>query len=83
MKNFSISKLAEMILTQRKLLGLTQQELANALNVSKVTVCNWETGKTEPSLSQLILISKLSGIPMDYILVPLKSNIKGLRKEVV
>lgn len=62
---------------------MTQQELANALNVSKVTVCNWETGKTEPSLSQLILISKLSGIPMDYIFVPLKSNIKGIRKEVV
>lgn len=62
---------------------MTQQELAKALNVSKVTVCNWETGKTEPSLSQLILISKLSGIPMDYIFVPLKSNIKGLRKEVV
>lgn len=62
---------------------MTQQELANALNVSKVTVCNWETGKTEPSLSQLILISKLSGIPMDYIFVPLKSDINGLRKEVV
>lgn len=62
---------------------MTQQELAKALNVSKVTVCNWETGKTEPSLSQLILISKLSGIPMDYIFMPLKSNIKGLRKEVV
>ena len=62
---------------------MTQQELANALHVSKVTVCNWETGKTEPSLSQLILISKLSGIPMDYIFVPLKSNINGLRKEVV
>lgn len=62
---------------------MTQQELANALHVSKVTVCNWENGKTEPSLSQLILISKLSGIPMDNIFVPLKSNIKGLRKEVV
>lgn len=62
---------------------MTQQELANALNVSKVTVCNWETGKTEPSLSQLILISKLSGIPMDYIFVPLKSDINGLRKDVV
>lgn len=62
---------------------MTQQELAKALNVSKVTVCNWENGKTEPSLSQLILISKLSGIPMDNIFVPLKSNINGLRKEVV
>ncbi len=62
---------------------MTQQELANALHVSKVTVCNWENGKTEPSLSQLILISKLSGIPMDNIFVPLKSNINGLRKEVV
>ena len=34
MKNFSISKLAEIILKQRKLLKLTQQELADKAGTS-------------------------------------------------
>ena len=54
--------------------GLTQKELAEKLGISNVTVVNWEKGITEPSLSQLRTISQLSGIPMDYIYVPDKSN---------
>lgn len=53
---------------------LTQVELAEELGVSPTTVCNWETGKSEPTLSQLRKISTLSGIPMDFIFVPEKSN---------
>lgn len=54
--------------------NLTQEKLAKILGVSKTTVCNWENGLTEPSLSQLRKISELSGIPMDFIFVPDKSN---------
>lgn len=54
--------------------NLTQAKLAKILGVSKTTVCNWENGLTEPSLSQLRKISELSGIPMDFIFVPDKSN---------
>lgn len=53
--------------------GLTQRELAEALNVTVDTVLNWENGKSEPKLSQLKRISELSGIPMDFIFVPMKS----------
>lgn len=52
----------------------TQHEWAILLNVSKTTVINWEKGNTEPNLSQLRKISELSGIPMDFIFVPDKSN---------
>ena len=54
--------------------GLTQKELAEELGISNVTVVNWEKGVTEPTLSQLRKISQLSGIPMDFIYVPDKSN---------
>lgn len=54
--------------------GLTQKELAEILGVSNVTVVNWEKGNTEPTISQLKLISKLSGIPMDFIFIPEKFN---------
>lgn len=53
---------------------LTQKELAKILGVSNATIVNWENGSTEPSLSQLKKISELSGIPMDFIFVPDKSN---------
>lgn len=53
---------------------MTQKEWAEMLGVSNAIVVNWEKGKTEPSLSQLKTMSKLSGIPMDFIFVPDTSN---------
>lgn len=53
---------------------MTQKNWAKLLGVSVATVINWEKGNTEPSLSQLKEMSRLSGIPMDFIFVPDKSN---------
>ena len=53
--------------------NLTQREFAEKLGVSLATVTNWESGKTEPSANQLRLISEISGVPMDFIFVPMKS----------
>ena len=55
--------------------NMKQKEWAKALGVSQTTVVNWEKGNTEPSLSQLRKMSELSGIPMDFIFVPDKSNL--------
>lgn len=49
--------------------GLNQREFAEKVGVSLATVTNWEKGKTEPDASQLRAISRLSGIPMDFIFV--------------
>ena len=53
---------------------MTQKEWASKLGVSNSTVVNWEKGNTEPSLSQLREMSRLSGVPMHFIFVPDKSN---------
>lgn len=53
----------------------TQKEWAERLGVSNATVINWEKGNTEPNLSHLRKMSELSGIPMDFIFVPDKSNL--------
>ena len=53
---------------------MTQKEWAEKLGVSNTTVVNWEKGNTEPSLSQLREMSRLSGVPMDFIFVPDKFN---------
>ena len=54
-------KLAEL----RKAKGLTQQDLAEALNVSRQAVSRWEVGTAAPSLDNLAFLSRLYGIPMD------------------
>lgn len=52
---------------------MNQTEFAQALNVDRSTVANWEAGKTEPSATQLRKISEISGVPLDFIFVPVKS----------
>lgn len=41
---------AEKIRQSRENLLITQVELATELSVTPITVCRWETGKTEPSI---------------------------------
>ena len=53
---------------------MTQIEFAQALGVDRSTIANWEAGNTEPNANQLRKISELSGIPMDFIYVPERSN---------
>jgi putative transcriptional regulator len=49
-------KLPEQIKKVRRQLGLSQEELAQALGVSFATVNRWENGKTTPSkLAQMSL----------------------------
>lgn len=38
------------IKTARENLLMTQEEIAAELGVTPITVCRWETGKTEPSI---------------------------------
>ena len=53
MQNFSISKLAQIILTQRKQLGLTQQDLADKAGINRSMLCRLENQDYIPSLDQL------------------------------
>lgn len=53
--------------------GMSQFDFAKALGVDRSTVANWEANKTEPTASQLRMISEISGIPIDFIFVPMKS----------
>ncbi len=44
---------------------LGQQRLADILNISAKTVSHWETGYTEPSISQLIHLAELFDVSID------------------
>ena len=42
----------------RKEKGLSQEKLAEKINVTRQTISNWELGETSPNPEQLILLSK-------------------------
>ena len=48
--------------------GLTQQELADFLHVSKGTVGMWETGRREPNTEILSDLADFYGVTVDYLL---------------
>ena len=46
-------------------LGMTQNEVAEALNVTPGYICNVENGRTAMSLRILIYFAKLTGVTLD------------------
>ena len=49
----------------RQRLGLSQEELAQRLYVSRVTVSHWETSKTLPDVQSMLLLANLFGTTID------------------
>ncbi len=63
--NTGVSKLLKQY---RKNCNLTQQQVADALNINRTTYTYYETGKTEPSISTLHKLVKMFGITYDDLL---------------
>lgn len=57
--------IGEMIKHRREEMGLTQQELAQRLFVSRQTVCRWENGSRCPDLVMAKKIALVLGISLD------------------
>ncbi|MGQ5426172.1 zinc ribbon domain-containing protein [Thermophilibacter sp. ZX-H3] len=53
---------------RRQRLGLSQEELAQRLYVTRVTVSHWETGATEPGIDMLKLIARELDVPVTALL---------------
>lgn len=56
---------SEKIYTLRTQLGLSQEELAEKLGVSRQSVSKWETGQSVPDLEKIIKLSDLFGVSVD------------------
>ena len=61
--------LGENLKTLRKENKIEQVKLAKELNVSAKTISHWETGYTEPSVSQLIAIANFYNITLDELIL--------------
>ena len=51
----------------RKNKGLTQEEFAEQLHVSRIAVAKWEAGQTYPDIANLIQISNIMNVTIDYL----------------
>lgn len=58
----------------RKQKGLSQEELAGRLNVSRQTVSKWEIGDTTPDMEKLTAISELFDISLDELVLGKKAE---------
>jgi transcriptional regulator with XRE-family HTH domain len=57
--------IANKLIENRKKVGLSQEELADKLKVSRQAVSKWECGESLPDTENLIALSKLYGMSID------------------
>lgn len=63
----------------RNEMGLSQEQLAQKVYVSRQTVSNWETGKNYPDLQSLLLLSAVFDVTLDRLV---KGDIEKMKEEI-
>lgn len=71
--------LANRIQHLRRSKGISQEELANKLGVSRQAVSKWESEQTSPDLDKIILLSDFFDVTTDYLL----KGIEPLAKDAI
>ena len=61
-------KFSEKIYLLRKEAGMTQSELSEALHVSRQSISKWEMGTAMPDMVNIIAISKIFLVSIDYLI---------------
>lgn len=60
--------IADRIQNLRKTKGISQEELADKIGVSRQAVSKWESGQSIPDVEKIILLSKYFEVTTDYLL---------------
>ena len=63
----------------RKLNGLSQEELAEKVYVTRQTVSNWENDKSYPDINSLVLLSTVFNISLDILV---KGDLKEMEEKI-
>ena len=61
-------ELYENLTALRKKRGMSQEQLANELGVSRQAISKWESGSSMPEISKLIELSEFYGVSVDFLL---------------
>lgn len=57
--------ISDKLLALRKRSGMSQQEVASAIGVTRQTVGNWELGQGSPALDKAAELARLYGVTLD------------------
>lgn len=67
-------RINEQIYSLRKKQNLSQEELANKLNVTRQTISKWELGESLPDLDKIVPLCEIFKITPDELLIGKKNN---------
>ena len=74
---------SEKLLTLRKAKDLTQEQLAEKLNVSRQSVSKWESGQAVPELDKIVAMSVVFDVTTDYLLKSSEINDLSVKTEML
>ena len=60
--------LADKIIELRKRIGMTQEDLAEALDVSRQSISKWESAQSVPDMNRILKLSEVFGVSTDCLL---------------
>ena len=63
----------------RSNMGISQEELAEKVYVSRQTVSNWETGKNYPDIHSVLLLSSVFNVSLDQLM---KGDVEIMKTEI-
>lgn len=60
-------RLSEKIWELRKAAGLSQEQLAEKLDITRQSISKWESGESLPEIERLVELSKVFHVTVDYL----------------
>ena len=67
-------KFSEKLIDLRRKSGLTQEELAEKINISRQSLSKWELGTSTPDTENILKLSRVFNVSTDYLLLNEKSS---------
>ena len=72
-------ELGQQLKAHRKELGISQDELAEKIFVSRQSISNWENNKTYPDIHTLLLLAETFGVSLDELI---KGDVEEIKEEI-
>ena len=66
----------------REYIGITQVEASKALKISQSTYAGYETGKREPNMEMLVMLSKLFEVDLNWLMGATSESYIGSLQQV-
>jgi DNA-binding XRE family transcriptional regulator len=74
-------EIGQKILEVRRLSGMTQEQMAEKLHVTRQTISKWEMDNSTPDLESMICFCRLFGLSMDELLMEKEEDAQHRREE--